>query len=150
MFLDRLQHVKLLATPPPPPDNSYSFYRITTVEGVTGFISPSVGITVTDMGDNPVSSIIVGTDYKMKIACPTTIGNVTHIEDLTWVLVYYTFKRVEEIKEIKGRGSPSVLSFFIDKFNKYHNTRALMLESFYPLQILTQSGHQHDCWQTIR
>ena len=65
------------------PDNSYSFYRITTVEGVTGFISPSVGITVTDMGDNPVSSIIVGADYKMKIACPTTIGNETNIEDLT-------------------------------------------------------------------
>ena len=34
-------------------------------------------------------------------------------------------------KSDKMRGLPSILSFFHNKFNKYNNTRARMLDSIY-------------------
>ena len=38
-------------------------------------------------------------------------------------------------KRDKMRGLPSILSLFCNKFNKFNNTGALMLESFYHMTL---------------
>ena len=38
-------------------------------------------------------------------------------------------------KRDKMRGLPSILSFFRNKFNKFNNTRARIIESFYHILL---------------
>ena len=44
-------------------------------------------------------------------------------------------------KRDKMRGLPSILSLFRNKFNKFNNTRARMLDSIYHMAVVTLKSH---------
>ena len=46
-------------------------------------------------------------------------------------------------KRDKMRGLPSILSLFCNKFNKFNNTRAQMLDSIYSQTSIIRSARDH-------
>ena len=60
---------------------------------------------------------------------------VADIEDLTWVLMFFFNLWNKLGKRDKMQGLPRILSLFHNKFNKYNNTRAWMLDSIYHMTL---------------
>ena len=68
---------------------------------------------------------------KLHNRCSITIPGID-VEDLTLVLL----NLLNELgKRDKMRGLPSILSLFCNKFNKFNNTVALMLDSIYDIKF---------------